>query len=75
MDGIREKLLRLLETYAGTRKIAVSEAERTARTNRAKIEGTTILALRFKEGVIMAADRRCVAGEKIFSADGTDIAD
>jgi len=67
MNGIGEKLLRVLETYAGTRKIAASEAEKMAAMARLKIHGTTILALKFKEGVIMAADRRCVAGEKIFS--------
>ncbi len=33
----------------------------------AKTHGTTILALKYNKGVIIAADRRCVAGETIFS--------
>lgn len=35
--------------------------------NIAKAHGTTILALKYNKGVIIAADRRCVAGETIFS--------
>jgi len=35
--------------------------------NRGKAHGTTILALKYNQGVIMASDRRCVAGNTIFS--------
>ena len=34
---------------------------------RGKTHGTTILALKYNKGVIMASDRRCVAGSTIFS--------
>jgi proteasome beta subunit len=39
----------------------------------AKAHGTTILALKYNKGVIIAADRRCVAGETIFSDHETKI--
>ncbi len=32
-----------------------------------RLHGTTILALKYKRGVIMASDRRCTAGDTIFS--------
>ena len=38
-----------------------------------KAHGTTILALKFNGGVIMAADRRCTAGRMIFSDDDIKI--
>jgi proteasome beta subunit len=67
MDKIKGKLLAILKTYTGKKKITLSEEERMSALGRAKIGGTTILALKFKEGVVMAADRRCVSGEAIFS--------
>ena len=38
-----------------------------------KAHGTTILALKFNGGVIMAADRRCTAGRIIFADDDVKI--
>lgn len=41
--------------------------ERLRQIKEARMHGTTILALKCKDGVIIAGDRRCVAGNTIFS--------
>jgi 20S proteasome alpha/beta subunit len=45
----------------------LTENDSIARENTKRMHGTTILALKYNKGVIIAADRRCVAGETIFS--------
>lgn len=69
MDEIIEKRLKghspnknhpLLERH-------LSESDFINRKNAAKAHGTTILALKYNKGVIVAADRRCTAGDMIFS--------
>ncbi len=41
--------------------------ERNRSAGKTKMHGTTILAMKYENGVIMAADRRCVSGETIFT--------
>lgn len=68
MDILREidrKILKLKATRSG---IGAEQKEILG-----KKTGTTILALKYKNGIIMAADRRCVTGDKIFSDEMTKI--
>jgi proteasome beta subunit len=69
MDVIQKIMMRVNEkTKASRMTISNLGIEKLSKKiKQAKTEGTTTLALKFKDGVIMAADRRCVSGETIFS--------
>jgi 20S proteasome alpha/beta subunit len=67
MDII-QKIIRDIQKIRIGRTAAFKGREKSFREDKkTETEGTTILALKYDKGVIIAADTRCVAGETIFS--------
>ncbi len=68
MDIIQKIMQKIAEAKtSGNAILNLGNEEKLRQIKESRIHGTTILALKCENGVIMAADRRCSAGGKIFS--------